>query len=72
MQKYYKQVSELQDWVNGAKQKVEDSCELSKGLVNFFGTMDSQVVIFNSVSEVLTNSLEGRQLNNFINFMQTR
>ena len=25
MHKYYKQVSELQDWVNGAKQKVEDS-----------------------------------------------
>ena len=72
MQKYYKQVSELQDWVNGAKQKVEDSCQLSKGLVNFFGTMDSQAVILNSISEVLTNSLEGRQLNNFIDYMQVR
>ena len=25
MDKYYRQVSELQDWVNGAKKKVEDS-----------------------------------------------
>ena len=34
--------------------------------------MDSQAVILNSISEVLTNSLEGRQLNNFIDFMQVR
>lgn len=43
-----------------------------EGLANYFGTMDNQVVMFNSIAEIMANSLEGRQLNNFIDFMQVR
>ena len=41
MDKYYKQVSELQDWVTQAKPKVADSIKMVEGLANFYGTMDN-------------------------------
>ena len=60
MDKYYRQVAELQDWVDKNKQKVENSNMMSEGVANFFGSMESQVVIFNAITEVMANSLEGR------------
>lgn len=41
MTKYYKQVSELQDWVNQAKPRLNDSTKLVEGLANFYGSMDN-------------------------------
>ena len=43
-----------------------------EGLANYFGTMDNQVVMFNSIAEIMANSLEDRQINNFIDYMQVR
>ena len=53
------------------KQQVDDSYKMTEGLSSYF-SMDCQINIYNQISETLTQSLEGRQLNNFLEFMRTR
>ena len=60
MDKYYKQVSEVQDWVHKVREKVDYSAVMAEGVANFFGTLEFQVVVNNTISEVLSSTLEGR------------
>ena len=71
MSKYYKQVGILQDWMHSAQSKVIDSFKMTESLSVYF-CHEHSVNIFNQISEAMTHSLEGRQLNNFLEFMRER
>ena len=72
MDKYYKQVSELQDWVNEFKPHAVLNNQMIAGFANFLSKNDNHVTIYNAISETMTACLDTHQLNNFIDFMSTK
>ena len=71
MAKYYQQVSHLQDWSNRVRDQIEDSFKVTDAVSSFF-CQENQIMVYNIVTETLTRCLEGKTLNNFLDFMRTR
>lgn len=71
MDKYYKQVSVVQDWTESVKDFVNDSAKMTENLSSYF-CMEHEIKSYNSISEAMTRTLEGRQLNNFVEFMREK
>ena len=71
MEKYYRQVSHLQDWADSVKDQIGSSHKMTDALSNHF-CMDYQILTYNIISETLEQSLEGKQKNNFLQFMRDK
>ena len=52
MEKYYRQVSHLQDWADSVKGQIESSHKMTDALSNHF-CMDYQILTYNMISETL-------------------
>ena len=65
MHKYYGQVSELHDWANSVKKKIDESTQMCDAVAHYF-TSEHQVYTFNAVTETLTKCLGGREFNNLV------
>ena len=59
MEKYYKQVSHLQDWKNKVIEKIEESHKLTDALSQHF-ILENQISSLNQISEVMFKVCEGK------------
>ena len=71
MSKYYRQVAELEDWKLKISDKIEMSHQVTDAISTHFG-IENEVVVWNQISDVMVKCLEGRQLNKFIDFINSK
>ena len=71
MDKYYRQVAELQDWVYKVRNKIDDNARMTEAVSHYFQGENS-VFTFNAVTECLLKCLTGKEYNLLIDFMNEK
>ena len=69
MAKYYKQVSELNEWRREAQDNINDNNTMLEAVANHFA-IENQVYVFGKISEALLKVLDNRELNKLIDFAE--